>query len=166
MFIQAERGKDAMNPRTWRITTWWGKAIYVIGTVFVVPRAFAWVSLFRGIPGLIFLVISLLYPFAILLFGARIFRGKGEPIEARRPWWQMTARQKLSRRLGIFFAVLTALSLGVLIFSISHPITRVSLLDVLLWILFAGLPCFLYLNSAVRLPPDPKGAKVPGGITF
>jgi hypothetical protein len=122
---------------------------------------FVWVAFYTGIPGQVWLVASFLYLFAVLLLGARIFRGKGEPVGARRPWWQMTARQRLSRRLGIFFAVLTALSVGVLVFSFGHPLSRGSRPELILWILCAGVPCFLYLNSAVRLPPDPKRAKIP-----
>ena len=150
-----------MNPRTWRITTWWGKLIFAFGTMFVVPRVFAWLVLDVRIPGLVWVVISLLYPFAILLLGARIFRGKGEPVGARRPWWQMTARQKLSRRLGIFFAVLTALAVGVLVFSFYHPRNVASRLEVILWIFYAGFPGFLYLNSALRLPPGPEAHRIP-----
>ena len=37
-----------------------------------------------------------------------IFRGRDEPVEPPRAWWRMTAWPTLSRRLGILFAVLTA----------------------------------------------------------
>ena len=78
----------------------------------------------------------------------------------------MTARQKLSRRLWIFLAVLTALGVGVLVFSFFHPEDVASRLEVILWIFYAGFPGFLYLNSALRLPPDSKRTELPTRIAF
>lgn len=69
-----------------------------------------------------------------------------------RPWWQMTARPKLSRNLGVLFAVVTAsviLGLALELAGVTEPALN-PVASVFGLIEFAAL-AFLYLNSAVRL---------------
>ena len=144
-----------MNPRTWRITTWWGKLIYVFAAWFVAVRVIDLLFGVLGVTGLGATVFFLVYDFAVLLVGARIFRGKGEPVAASRPWWQMTARKKLSNNLGSWLAVVTTLAVAALVISFFSPFGS-SKSDLVLLVLYFGVPTYLYLNSAARLQSAPK----------
>lgn len=144
-----------MNPRAWRITTWWGKLIYVFGAWVLAVRILDWLFGLVGVAGLAASITFLIYDVAVLLIGARIFRGKGEPVATPRPWWQMTARQRLSSNLGSWLAVLTALAtIGLVCSFLTHVVG--SSLDYVLMLLYFGVPAYLYLNSATRLKPVAK----------
>ena len=153
-----------MNPRTWRITTWWGKLIYIFGAWFVAVRVLDLLFGLLGVAGLTSSLIFLIYDFAVLFIGARIFRGKGEPVAAPRPWWQMTARQKLSSNLGSWLAVLTTLTVvGLVISFVTH--LGPSNLDIVLLVLYFGVPAYLYLNSAARLKSERKPDELAAQVT-
>jgi len=87
-----------------RIVRWPLKLVYVVlaGAVgFAIGRGLAAIHTETVLESLISGVIGL----AAYLYGARIFRGRDEAVAPARPWWQMTARAKLSRRLGVLWAV-------------------------------------------------------------
>jgi hypothetical protein len=94
---------------------------------------------------------------AVVLIGARIFRGDAESIGQPRAWWRMTSRPRLSRFLGglsIAFAVLVVLALVLpILVGLPHDHIRPSNDPTSQIILIANLGAFgfLYLNSAVRL---------------
>ena len=146
-----------MHPRTWRITSWWGKLLYVFGALFVAGRSLAWLFGLLGVPALVWVVIAVVFDLAILVIGARIFRGKGEPAAPPRPWWQMTARKKLSRRLGITFVVFTGwLVLWLVLTFVLGRSLHYSIVEIVSDFVYVAVPAFLYLNSAARLKPEPK----------
>jgi uncharacterized SAM-binding protein YcdF (DUF218 family) len=106
-----------------------------------------------------------------LLLGARLFRGGDEAIVPARPWWRMTARPTLSRRLGILFAVLAASVVVVLILTavgayetLPQTPTGETIAIYVTNALENAAFAYLYLNSAVRLKRmgvPPKAAKPP-----
>jgi len=156
-----------------RIIRWELKLLYVIGAIGV---GFVLAGLLRawGMQETVAMLTTSTFDVAALLLGARLFRGSGEAIEPSRPWWRMTARPTLSRRLGILFAVLAAGSVVVLILTAvgvyeSLPQTPTS--DLIAIYVTAALEnggfAYVYLNSAVRLqragvpPKAPKPPKPP-----
>ncbi|WP_448003622.1 hypothetical protein [Agromyces bauzanensis] len=144
-----------------RIARWELKLLYVLGallTVFLFGRAIRAI----GVPDLAVSIAGSIIDVAAVLLGARIFRGRGEPIEPPRAWWRMTARPKLSRWLGGTFLVLAisspisaALATSADRAGVDIPITIIGSLE---FAVLAGL----YLNSAIRLrrlpvpPKDPR----------
>ena len=89
-----------------RITTWWGKLLYAVGA-WCLSALLIRVLMAANGDSVAWTIVGPGTDLAIVLVGARIFRGTNELRDAPRPWWQMTARAKLSRRLGILFIVLT-----------------------------------------------------------
>lgn len=151
-----------------RIVRWQLKLVYVVGAIVVI---FAIAALFRAVdlPEIAVLLIGTLLDFAALLYGARVFRGRGEAIEPQRPWWRMTARPTLSRRLGILFLILALVGLidpmlrafGVPPMQSTVDGGVLALTSILVVLENSGF-AVLYLNSAVRLrrlgmpPKEPK----------
>ncbi|KRE29062.1 hypothetical protein [Agromyces sp. Soil535] len=149
-----------------RIVRWELKLAYVVGA-YLVGLAIATMLRALGTAEATIALVSFCVDLVAILLGARVFRGRGEPIEPARTWWRMTARPKLSWRLGILFLVLSVGSA-----------TRLVLLAIGAWpvgptgadgdilgiavLVEYGLIAFLYLNSAIRLrrlgvpPPEPK----------
>ena len=140
-----------------RIVRWELKLAYVVTAIAIIFSIGALLGVW-GVAQIAGLLLGTLLDFAALLIGARIFRGRGEALEPRRPWWRMTARPTLSRRLGILFmvlAVLTAVSLVLTAFGVSGVRTTVGddasgSLAILAVLEYGGF-AYLYLNSAVRL---------------
>ncbi|MEO7018132.1 MAG: hypothetical protein ABI067_16590 [Leifsonia sp.] len=103
-------------------------------------------------------IVSLFLSLAACLAGARMFRGKDEPVDPPRQWWRMTSRPTLARRLGILFLVLAVarvISALATVFGWFGPSRSESadwtLLSEILDVIQLGFLAFLYLNSAVRL---------------
>jgi hypothetical protein len=148
-----------------RIVSWELKLAYVLGawTIWIPIRAI--LNAF-GTPTVDVSVANVVVSLAGFLLGARVFRGRGEPIAPPRPWWKMTARPTLSRRLGYLFVYLTISSayvvvanvLGIARFRRTHD----GLTELVISTLLSSVVAFLYLNSAVRLakadvlPLEPK----------
>lgn len=87
-----------MPRRPYRITTAWGKSAFAFATSVVVFG----VGLAVGSLAPEFAVTSvLILVAAAIVFGARMFRVSGEPIDAPRPWWKATGRTTLSLVLGV-----------------------------------------------------------------
>ena len=151
-----------------RIVRWELKALYVVGAIII---GFVIAGLLRllGLAEIGVSITATAIDVGALLLGARIFRGRGEAIEPPRPWWRMTARPTLSRRLGILFVVLSAfglISLGLTAIGVPALRTRladgVSVSTTIFVALEYGGFAFFYLNSAARLkrlgvpPLEPK----------
>ncbi|WP_395243900.1 hypothetical protein ACGGZK_17525 [Agromyces sp. MMS24-K17] len=83
-----------------RIVRWPGKLAYVVGVI-----AAGWVlgSLLRalGAPGVVTLAIGQVLDLAAILYAARVFRGRGEPVAPPRAWWQMTAWAPAAWTIGL-----------------------------------------------------------------
>lgn len=149
-----------------RIIRWQLKLAYVVGAIVGTIALAALLRALGAAETLVWLTTSV-FNIAALLLGARLFRGRGEAIEPPRPWWRMTARPTLSRRLGILFAVICALGAVATVLTAAGVYARSpgvsvsqaaigSAISVLEQAAFA----FFYLNSAVRLkrvgvPPKP-----------
>lgn len=133
-----------------RIVRWELKLAYVVG---VWLAGFLIAALFDVVHAPWFVALPLQSAVTVtgVLFGARIFRGKDEPIEPPRPWWQMTARPTLSRRLGILFVVLAVFGLPYLVMSLIGIVTSLTPFEWLDVVAFNALLAYLYLNSAARL---------------
>ena len=148
-----------------RIWDWRLKLVYVI-----VAWGLGWalVPLVRLThdPG----VLRSAYDVAIILFGARVFRGAGEQVDAPRVSWRMTSRPTMSRRFGKVarvLAVLTVVFIPILYLSElvprEHPLRPLTPWDGITLGLSAlefAVIAFLYLRSARRLgwreAPAPK----------
>jgi hypothetical protein len=160
-----------------RIIRWELKLAYAFAAIVVI---FAIGALLRAldVAAIAVLLLGTLLDFAALLFGARVFRGRGEAIEPQRPWWRMTARPTLSRRLGILFLVLAlvvfiALVLGAFGVAALRPMAKdaASVSMGILAVFEYGGFAFLYLNSAVRLkrlgvPPKEPEFRPPAKLKF
>ena len=151
-----------------RITRWGWKLIYVVAAVVIAPVP-AQLGTSLGAYDLGFFIGSILR-IGLFLLAARIFRGRDEAVTPARPWWQMTARPTLSRRLGIFLAVLTGLNVLATVLQLLGAIGSGStLIASIISVLECGLLAFLYLNSATRLrrrslslvEPMPRQKRIP-----
>lgn len=147
-----------------RIVKWYFKLLYAAGVWFAGYPVIVLVEV-AGAPSFVASAANTLVTLAGILLGARLFRGRAEPIAPARPWWQMTARRTLSRALGIV-AVLAVLSSLIGMLSAALGVERsIELVQPLPeFILTAGFACvlaFLYLNSAARLPKPPTRLREP-----
>src|SRR5215207_2833323 len=150
-----------------RIVRWELKLLYVVGAIVIGWPISAVLSAVGATP-LVVSIVNTVVGMAAFLLGARIFRGRGEPVQPPRAWWRMTARPTLSRRLGIFFVVLFLIAVAGIIFTVlgvegySRSTGGVDLtVEYLLSSLQYAVITYLYLNSAARLmrlgvPPEPR----------
>jgi len=149
-----------------RITRWYFKLLYAIGAWLV---GFPTQGLLAALsaPALIGSLLNTVITFASIIVGARLFRGPGEPVAPRRPWWKMTARPLLSRVLGFLFVLFLASMLFIAItaaFGVDESVRslgRTTVFDTTISVLFAAVLAFLYLNSARRLAKTPAPAREP-----
>ncbi|GAA1448282.1 hypothetical protein [Leifsonia poae] len=74
----------------------------------------------------------------------RVFRGAGEPVAPRRPWWRMTARPALSGVLGLAYGLVALVNLVLSFAGFGSASGFVS-------ILVEAVLAVLFLNSAKRL---------------
>lgn len=137
-----------------RIVRWELKLLFVVGAL-VIGFPISAVLYAVGVAPLAVGVVNTVVGMALLLLGARIFRGRGEAVEPPRPWWRMTARPTLSRRLGILFLVLAVwLAAGLILVVVGVASTGWTADDIVIAVSgvleFAGV-AYLYLNSAARL---------------
>ncbi|MFF2272849.1 hypothetical protein ACFVTX_11280 [Agromyces sp. NPDC058136] len=143
-----------------RITHWGWKLAYVVAAYLLPmpgPTATA-----IGVSDAWFAVISAVWTIAAVLYGARVFRGRGEPVAPPRPWWQMTARPTLSRNLGLLLAVVTASSFLGMVLELAGVVEPRStpVVSAVTMIEF-GVLAYLYLNSAARLRRTEGAATTP-----
>jgi len=132
-----------------RITHWGWKLAYVVAVLVVGPTP-AQLGTALGSYEIGF-VIGTVVRTGLILLAARIFRGHDEAVAPPRPWWQMTARPKLSRRLGILFAVLFALNLIGVVLGVVGVIEPTPPAVAIASLLETGLFAYLYLGSAAKL---------------
>ena len=149
-----------------RITRWYFKLLYVIGAWLVGIPAQGLLAALNA-PALVSSLLLTAITLASVFVGARVFRGRGEPVAPRRPWWKMTARPLLSRVLGIistlflasilFLAITATLGVDESVESLgSTPI-----LDTTINVVLMAVLAFLYLNSAIRLAKIPAPVREP-----
>ncbi len=116
-----------------------------------------------GVPSVIGSVASDLIHLALFLFAPRVFRGRYEEVAPPRPWWQVTARAKLSRRLGVVAGILVVFETIVLIV---HLVTDRQQFPVdLINVLNGSITAFLHLDCAVRLDRRERLAEPAPGVT-
>ena len=155
-----------------RIVRWYLKLAYAVGAylvAYVIGFPIGWVLGTVGSPPLVLYVVSATMTIAGFMLGARIFRGRGEAVEPPRAWWRMTARPRLSERLGAVFVILTAVSaIGTIVAAARVPLGRpgaddaTGVADWVIATLLYGVLAYLYINSTVRLrrlgvpPAEPK----------
>jgi len=149
-----------------RIVRWYFKLLYVLGA-YVVPIPVIALLKALSVPALIVSLVSTALLLASILLGARIFLGRGEPVESPRLWWQMTARPLLSRMIAIiallgvisFVALFAEAALGLAraVQSLQRSTVAEAVIDAIL----TAIVAFLYLNSAVRLTKVPAPAREP-----
>jgi hypothetical protein len=140
-----------------RIVRWELKLAYAAGA-WIIGSPIAWLLAWFGAPDAVLVLAGSVVTLAGFVVGARIFRGRGEPIEPPRPWWRMTARPTLSRRLGILFAVLAALSVMTLLLraaGVSAAPGSTGPFETVVVTIETGILAYLYLNSATRLRSIP-----------
>lgn len=95
--------------------------------------------------------IQLVLGFLVVVGACRLFRGPGEDIVPRRPWWRATNRPKASIVLGILNAI--GILLGIIVLVIGQLSTgelALTFYDFLSAIEAAFLTWF-YFNSAIHL---------------
>lgn len=154
-----------MTWKPWRITKWQYKLVYV-AAAFVIPFFVLGALGALGLSGGSLDVLNFATTLGTIFLGARVFRGANELVLPPRPWWQMTSRPKLSRRLGILFVALSALFVTYLIgLSLGGYPGRTrsaeSIFSVISGVAQFAILAFFYLNSAVRLTRAPRPNPVP-----
>jgi hypothetical protein len=146
-----------------RITRWYLKLAFVVAAWLV---GFPFIALFNAMnaPSWVGNIADSLLTIGAVVLGARLFRGRGEPVEPRRPWWKFTAWPRLSRVLGIVFAcVVVSILISFIAAALGveraiQSIERITVPDNIVNGVFYSILAFLYLNSASRM----KGMVPPG----
>ncbi|MDN4641658.1 hypothetical protein QCD70_15505 [Agreia sp. PsM10] len=137
-----------------RITRWPIKLAYIV-VVCLIRYPFLALLSAVGLHPLAVNIIDSIVLLAVIFLATRIFRGAGEPVTPARPWWQMTAWPKLSRRLGILLLVGTAFTLVFVVLTVTGVIeesasNRLTLGEWIASLVFNVIVCAFYLNSAIR----------------
>ncbi|WP_146215865.1 hypothetical protein [Cryobacterium arcticum] len=143
----------------YRVLRWQFKLLFVVA-VFAAGWLLSDLLTVAGAGSVAVNIASSILTLGGVIFCARIFRGRGEAIPLARPWWQMTARRKLSRRLGVLFAWLFALgvigstfaALGIAPDAPTLDPHGIVVVNSIIGTLQFGAIAFLYLNSVHRLP--------------
>lgn len=146
---------------SFRIRRWYFKLLYAAGVWLAGYLAVSLIDF--GVPYGVALGINDVLTLAGIVYGARIFRGIDEPDDPARPWWQMTARRRLSRVIGylaLFAALISVLTLvGAALGQESYirAVEQQTVSGIIVTAVFYAIVAFLYLNSAARLPkPEPR----------
>jgi hypothetical protein len=160
-----------------RITRWQYKLLYAI-SAYTAARLVVWFVSMIGVSWVISEIFSFALNAAFVLYAARVFRGKYEVIAPVRPWWKMTSRAKLSKRVGVLLIVTVALLLlvgvGSLFFHLPRSVVLLdssrSVVELVDAVVFYGGFAYMYLNSAVRLKasetPEVKPNNPNAGLTY
>lgn len=149
-----------------RITRWYFKLLYVVGA-WLVGFPVSGLLTALNAPALVGSLLSTAITLASVIVGARVFRGRGEPVAPRRSWWKMTARPLLSRVLGTLFVLSLASTLLLVITATlgvdqsAQSLGRMTILDTTISVVLSAVLAFLYLNSAVRLAMMPAPVREP-----
>jgi len=149
-----------------RITRWYFKLLYVVGAWLVGSPVQALLTAVTA-PVPVRSLLGTAIMLASVIVGARLFRGRGEPVAPRRPWWKMTVRPLLSRVLGIIFVLFLASTLLLVITaalgvdSSIQSLGRMTIPDTTISVVLVAVLAILYLNSAVRLAKMPAPDREP-----
>ncbi|WP_156109652.1 hypothetical protein [Cryobacterium sp. MLB-32] len=152
-----------------RIVRWPFKLLYVVGAWLVGFPVSALLAAVNA-PVLVGSPLSAAIALASVMAGARVFRGRGEPVAPRRPWWKMTSRPLLSRVLGIIFVVSAASAVFTLVTAplgvdsslrSLQSLGPMAVAEMTINALLMAVLAFLYLNSAVRLRNMPARVREP-----
>lgn len=138
------------------------KVVYVLSAALIsygVNAGLLWI----GLPRLVGIPLGVLMSLAIYLYGARVFRGNGEPIAPARAWWRMTAERRLSALFGVLFLMFVLVSLTQLFVAITNAnalsvigsnAIAAAQVEVVYWaglLIWALVLMVMYFNSAVRI---------------
>jgi len=136
-----------------RIVRWELKLVYIVAAWLlgwiVVQVLHALVG-----QGALSTTVSNVLDLSAFVLGARIFRGKHEPVQPPRFWWRMTAWSKLSRRLGVLFAIFAVVGLANAVLvgvGIAPNSVKSTPYEYVINVGFFVTLAYLYLNSATRL---------------
>jgi hypothetical protein len=150
-----------------RITKWYFKTLFMVVVYFVGLGIHGLLTVVTA-PALLVSLVGSLVVLAQFVLGARLFRGRDEPIEPSRAWWRMTSRAPLSWVLGALFAM-GAIDAPLAIIRAATgdapAMARVQptkAADLIINGVEIAILAFLYLNSAVRLRKLPKPARDQG----
>ena len=148
-----------------RIVRWELKFFYVVGAWIA---GYLIIALFEEMRlSALGNIIETMVTVAAILYGARVFRGRDEPVVPRRPWWKMTARRPLSRALGILSLLGLGSSIAMLVLAAlgsdtyQDVLERVSPIAGIFSVVFYAALAYLYLNSAARLGAPPPRIREP-----
>ncbi|WP_291050745.1 hypothetical protein [Herbiconiux sp.] len=136
--------------------TGWKTAYVVVG--WLVVTAVGWLVYGLGLSAPLLSVVGSVLFLALVLVGARIFRGQDEPVTPPRAWWRMTAKPTAGFVLGTYFALslLWDVVLAILDPTGQFPGRRnADVTTVVLGAIGSAPLVFLYLNSSIRLVRNP-----------
>jgi hypothetical protein len=142
-----------------RVVRFSSKLVYV-AFVYALGFGVNLLLVFLKVPGFVEIWLQLVIDTAGVLYGARIFRGPNEQVEAPRPLYQMTATRNFSVVIGIFASAGLVLAAIQLILALAHPAAVHAVAEVnpyfiqadVSLVVQAGILVALYFNSAARLP--------------
>ncbi|WP_394550875.1 hypothetical protein ACDF64_09940 [Agromyces sp. MMS24-JH15] len=148
-----------------RIVRWYSKLAYVLGAL-----AAGWVlrsSLNAlGTPPVATVAIGQLFDLVAILYGARVFRGRREPVGPARPWWRMTAWAPAGWVIGLLAVFYVAVG----VIAVFLPVEAVgaeassgaaSVASSVLSTVWFAVVAMLYLNSARRSTTAPSAEPTP-----
>ncbi len=133
-----------------RISRWELKVLYVAvayGIGYPIRALLFAAGVAPFVPSLVDATVTI----SAFVLGARVFRGAGEAVAPRRPWWRMTAWPTLSRNLGVLFAFMAVSFVFLAVRAAQAAVPIYSVLDSTIGALQFSVLAFLYLNSAIRL---------------
>ncbi len=131
-----------MRWKPFRITELWAKAVFIGFGWMLIPTGLRYVLTLVSVPPPAILLVDVVWGFAVVWFGSRVFRITGEPLDPPRRWWRATGRPPA----GFVIFGLFALS-GVAAFL---PSTDDD--PALWWYLVTSAPlAAFYLHSSIRL---------------
>jgi hypothetical protein len=147
------------HPLKLRIVRFSSKLVYV-AVVYLLGYGVAVLLAFLKVADPVEIWLQVTIDTAGILYGARIFRGPHEDVQAQRPLWQMTATRAFSVGVGVVAAVGLALSVAQLAIALAHPaaVRTAAGFDPYLvqrdvsLVVQAVILVVLYFNSAAHLP--------------
>lgn len=94
-----------MRWKPFRITELWAKLTYVLVGWLLIPTAIRFLLERVGVPEPVITALDLAGGLAMVWFGTRVFRARGEDIEPQRVWWRATGRPPAGYVLFALFAL-------------------------------------------------------------
>jgi hypothetical protein len=126
-----------------RLTRVWEKVAYVIAGWILVPVMLRFVMGHLGVQEPVTVAFEIALNFAVIGFGSRVFRARGEPVAPPRVWWRATGRPAAGFVLAGLFVFGT---LSVIVSPDDFPGALVW------WYLASDVPIVaFYAHSSIRL---------------